>query len=137
MSGRQSGEVLFEPGEDVAPGSEGLLLVVGRAGVVVEGMPRAGIGHELVCDASGSELRNAANGAPMPAFCCKLLDERGSSIVSVDLTAETLEAAIRNASELLRANNQPSSPRRVYSFEVWSGTSRLFPPPLSEAPTVT
>jgi hypothetical protein len=30
-----------------------------------------------------------------------------------------------------------SSPsRRVHAFEVWSGTSRLFPPPLNAQPVV-
>jgi hypothetical protein len=67
----------------------------------------------------------------MPEFHCKMLNERGGTLFSADITAETLDGAIRHASEVLHTSNQPSSPRRVYAFEVWSGTSRLFPPPLN------
>src|SRR5918912_1294897 len=41
-------QVLFEPGDHVAPCGQGLLLVVGRARVVVEGVHGAGIHVELV-----------------------------------------------------------------------------------------
>ena len=63
----------------------------------------------------------------MPDFCCKMLGERGDIVSSADITATDLEAAIGQASAILHTSNQPSSSRRVYSFEVWSGTSRLFP----------
>jgi PleD family two-component response regulator len=69
----------------------------------------------------------------MAAFCCKLLDERGGIVVSTDLAAETVDAAIRHAAEAFHKGNKSSSSRRVYSFEVWSGTSRLFPPQLNPA----
>ena len=66
----------------------------------------------------------------MPDFCCKMLNERGAIVSSADITALNLEAAIGQASALLHTSNQFSSSRRVYSFEVWSGRSRLFPPEL-------
>ena len=66
----------------------------------------------------------------MPDFCCKMLSERGAIVSSADITGMDLEAAIRHASGLLHTSNQSASSRRVYSFEVWSGTSRLFPPEL-------
>ena len=64
----------------------------------------------------------------MADFHCKMLDERGGILLPADITAETLEAAIRHATDILRTSNQSSASRRVYAFEVWSGTSRLFPP---------
>ena len=64
----------------------------------------------------------------MPDFCCKMLDQRGGVLFPSDIIAENLEAAIRHASDVLHTSNQSSSSRRVYAFEVWSGTSRLFPP---------
>jgi hypothetical protein len=63
----------------------------------------------------------------MPDFRCDMLDERDHTLFPAEITAETLEAAIRHASEILHASNQSSS-RQVYAFEVWSGVSRLFPP---------
>jgi hypothetical protein len=70
----------------------------------------------------------------MPDFCCKMLNERGAIVSSADIIATDLEAAIGHASALLHTSNQSGSSRRVYSFEVWSGTSRLFPSELgSEA----
>ena len=67
----------------------------------------------------------------MPDFCCKMLNERGAINSSADITAANLEAAIGHASALLHASNQSGPSRRVHSFEVWSGTSRLFPPELA------
>jgi hypothetical protein len=64
----------------------------------------------------------------MPDFRCDMLDERGGILFSADITAETLEGAIRHASDVLHTSNRSSASRRVYAFEVWSGTSRLFPP---------
>ena len=63
-------------------------------------------------------------------FSCKMLDERGSILFLADFVAETVEDAIRHASQVLRTSNLSSSSRRVYAFEVWSNTGRLFPPPL-------
>jgi hypothetical protein len=64
----------------------------------------------------------------MPDYCCKMLDERGGVLFPSDIAAENLEAAIRHASDILRTSNQSASSRRVYAFEVWAGSSRLFPP---------
>ncbi len=67
----------------------------------------------------------------MPEFRCKMLNERGGTLFSEDIIADTLDGAILHASKVLHTSNQPSLSRRVYAFEVWSGTSRLFPPPLN------
>jgi hypothetical protein len=67
----------------------------------------------------------------MPNFRCKMLDERGGTLFSEDINADTLESAILHASNVLHTSNQPSMSRRVYAFEVWSGTSRLFPLPFN------
>lgn len=66
----------------------------------------------------------------MSDFHCKILDERGGTVFSQDIIADTLESAILHASNVLHTSNQPSPSRRVYAFEVWSRTSRLFPLPL-------
>jgi hypothetical protein len=67
----------------------------------------------------------------MPGFRCNLMDERGHMLFPADIVAENLDAAIQHASAILRASNQPSSSRRVCSFEVWADMTRLFPPQLS------
>jgi hypothetical protein len=64
----------------------------------------------------------------MPDFRCVMLGERGSILFPSDITAESLDAAILYASNILHTSNQSSSSRQVHAFEVWSGTSRLFPP---------
>ena len=64
-------------------------------------------------------------------FNCKMLDERGGILFTADFAAESVEDAIRHASQVLRTCNQSSSSRLVFAFEVWSDTSRLFPPPLN------
>ena len=64
----------------------------------------------------------------MPDFRCDMLDKRGSILFSAEIIAETLEGAIGHASDVLHTSNHSSASRRVYAFEVWSGTSRLFPP---------
>ncbi len=64
----------------------------------------------------------------MPDFRCHMLDERGDTLFPADLTVDTLDAAILHAFDILRASNEHSSSRHVYAVEVWSGTSRLFPP---------
>jgi hypothetical protein len=66
----------------------------------------------------------------MPDFRCHMLDEHGKTLFPADLTVDTLEAAILHAFDILRTSNEHSSSRHVYAVEVWSGTSRLFPPPL-------
>jgi hypothetical protein len=65
----------------------------------------------------------------MPEFRCKMLNEHGGTLISADITADTLDGAIRHAAEVYHTSNLSSSSRRVHAFEVWSGTSRLFPPP--------
>ena len=72
----------------------------------------------------------------MAEFRCKMLNERGRTLFSADITADTLDRAIRDAAEVLRTSNSSSPSRRVHAFEVWSGTSRLFPPPLNAQPVV-
>ena len=67
----------------------------------------------------------------MAEFRCRMLNERGRTLFSTDITADTLDGAIRQAAEVLRTSNSSSPSRRVHAFEVWSGTSRLFPPPLN------
>jgi hypothetical protein len=64
----------------------------------------------------------------MPDFRCHMLDERGDVLFPAELTVDTAEAAILHAFDILRASNEHSSSRHVYAVEVWSGTSRLFPP---------
>jgi nucleotide-binding universal stress UspA family protein len=66
----------------------------------------------------------------VPDYRCNMLDERGDILFPADIIAENLDDAIRHASDILRANNQSLSSGLVYSFEVWSGVSRLFPPAL-------
>jgi hypothetical protein len=66
----------------------------------------------------------------MPEFRCKMLNERGDTLFSADVTAHTLDDAIQHAAEVLHTSNLSSPSRRVCAFEVWSGVSRLFPPPL-------
>ena len=63
----------------------------------------------------------------MPDFRCGMLDERGA-FPSETSQPRHLDAAILHASNILHTSNQSSSSRQVHSFEVWSGTSRLFPP---------
>jgi hypothetical protein len=68
----------------------------------------------------------------MPDFRCHMLDERGDILFPADIVAETLDAAIRHAFDILRTSNQDaSSSRRVYSVEVWSESGRVFPEPLA------
>ena len=64
----------------------------------------------------------------MPDFRCHMLDERGDVLFPADLTVDTLDAAIRHAFDILRTSNEHSSSRHVFAVEVWSDSSRLFPP---------
>ena len=74
---------------------------------------------------------NSVQERTMPEFRCKMLNERGGTLFSADITADTLDGAIRQAAEVYHTSNLSSPSRRVHAFEVWSGTSRLFPPPLT------
>ena len=74
---------------------------------------------------------NGVQERTMPEFRCKMLNERGGTLISADITADTLDGAIRQAAEVYHTSNSSSPSRRVHAFEVWSGTSRLFPPPLN------
>jgi hypothetical protein len=62
----------------------------------------------------------------MPDFRCDMLDESGHTLFPAEIVAQDLEAAIRHATDILHMSNDSSS-RYVYSFEVWTRTSRLFP----------
>jgi hypothetical protein len=61
-----------------------------------------------------------------------MLDERGDILFPADLTVATLDDAIRHAFDILRTTNAASSSQYVSGVEIWSGTSRLFPPGLDE-----
>ena len=80
-------------------------------------------------DTSAVEVR--VQERTMPEFRCKMLNEHGGTLISADLTADTLDGAIRQAAEVYHTSNLSSPSRRVHAFEVWSGTSRLFPPSLN------
>jgi hypothetical protein len=73
---------------------------------------------------------NGVQERTMAEFRCKMLNERGGTLFSADITADTLDGAIQHAAEVLHTSNLSSPSRRVCAFEVWSGVSRLFPPPL-------
>jgi hypothetical protein len=65
----------------------------------------------------------------MPDYRCCMLDHRGNLLFPSDIVAESLEAALRSAFELLRQTNEAASvTRRAYAFEVWAETSRIDPP---------
>jgi hypothetical protein len=66
----------------------------------------------------------------MPDFHCNMLDEHGYPLFPADIVADDLEDAIQHASDILRRSNQSYTSRWVYSFEVWSGACRMFPPQL-------
>ena len=68
----------------------------------------------------------------MPNFRRKMLDERGGILRLEDVTVETSDGAIQHAAEVLHTSNHSLASRRVFAFEVWSATSRLFPPPLNQ-----
>jgi hypothetical protein len=95
------------------------------ASSLVKGRPRAPVAERYV----GSRL-NGAEERTMPDFRCHMLDERGDILFPADLTVDTVEAAILHAFDILRTSNEHSSSRHVYAVEVWSGSSRLFPPEL-------
>jgi hypothetical protein len=67
----------------------------------------------------------------MPDFRCDMLDESGHTLFPAEIVAQDLEAAIRHGTDILHMSNDSSS-RYVYSFEVWTGTSRLFPASLPQ-----
>lgn len=64
----------------------------------------------------------------MPDYRCHMLDQRGNILFPSDVIAESLDAALRGAFDIFRRTNEaPSVTRRAYAFEVWAGTSRVFP----------
>ena len=68
----------------------------------------------------------------MPECRCNMLDRHGDILLRSDIVGESLDAALRDAVDILRKGNEDSStPRQVYAFEVWSGSTRLFPEPLA------
>ena len=90
---------------------------------LAEGRPGAPVAERYVC----SRLIGARE-RTMPEFHCHMLDARGAILSRTDIIAESLDFAIRHASDILHRSNQSSSPsRRVFAFEVWAGTNRLFP----------
>jgi hypothetical protein len=72
----------------------------------------------------------------MPDFHCYMFNVEGEILFGVNIVAETLDAALRRAFEVLRTKNQnrPSS-RMISTCEVWSGSNRLFPQRLDAMPT--
>ena len=49
-----------------------------------------------------------------------MLNERGDIIFPADIAAETLDAAVRHAFNILHTSNAgASSAERVYGFEIW------------------
>jgi hypothetical protein len=72
----------------------------------------------------------------MPDFRCYMFNVEGEILFGVNLVAETLDAALRRGFELLRTKNRnrPSS-RMICTFEVWSGSDRLFPQRSDAMPT--
>ena len=71
----------------------------------------------------------------MADFRCNLLDESGDILIPTNIIAASLDEALRQAFELLRASNrEPSASRRVYAFEVWLGLDRLFPDTFNPTP---
>jgi Phage integrase, N-terminal SAM-like domain len=54
----------------------------------------------------------------MPEFRYKMLNERGGTVFSADITADTLDGAIRQAAEVYHTSNLSSPSRRVHAFEV-------------------
>jgi hypothetical protein len=69
----------------------------------------------------------------MAEFRCKMLNERGRTLFSADFTADTL-TRWRDPARRRRSSHEQlvlAITACLYAFEVWSGTSRLFPPPLN------
>jgi hypothetical protein len=68
-------------------------------------------------------------------FRCYMFNVEGEILFGVNITAETLDAALKRVFGLRHAKNQtrPSS-RLIYAIEVWSGSNRLFPELLDASP---
>jgi hypothetical protein len=83
--------------------------------------------------ASGREIRVLPPGISggkhtMPHFRCDMLDECGDIVVPTDILAESLGAAILQASRIQNAKNRVASPSRwIHSFESWTDSGRAFP----------
>jgi len=104
--------------------------VVGSQRARARSWPRHGFGRVAAVGTPASDEMECTctdQGRVMPEFRCDMLDEHGHTLFSADIIAEDLEGAVRHAFDILRTSNQSSSSRQVYSFEVWRGTSRLFP----------
>jgi hypothetical protein len=68
-------------------------------------------------------------------FRCYMFNVEGEILFGVNITAETLDAALKRAFELRHTKNQNRpSPRLIYAVEVWSGSNRLFPESLDASP---
>jgi len=75
---------------------------------------------------------NGVAGCTMPEYRCNMLDQHGHILLPSDIVAESLDAALRDAIDILHKCNQGSlTSRQAYAFEVWSGSTRLFPEPLA------
>jgi hypothetical protein len=63
---------------------------------------------------------NCAKARTMLDYHCHMLNERGDIIFPADIAAETLDAAVRHAFNILHTSNAgASSAERVYGFEIW------------------
>jgi hypothetical protein len=65
-----------------------------------------------------------------------MFNVEGEILFGVNIAAETLDAVLQRAFELCHTKNQsrPSS-RTIHAFEVWSGSTRLYPEQLDAEPT--
>ena len=63
----------------------------------------------------------------MPEFRCKMLNERGDTLFSADVTAHTLDDAIQHAAEVLHTSNlsSPSRRGRPRDGREWPGTRAM------------
>jgi hypothetical protein len=71
----------------------------------------------------------------MPDFRCYMFNLEGEILFGVNITAETLDAALKRVFEPRHTKNQnrPSS-RLIYALEIRSGSNRLFPESLDASP---
>ena len=75
---------------------------------------------------------NGVAGCIMPEYRCNMLNQHGDILFPSDIVAESLDAALQDAVDVFRKCNEGSSTsRQAYAFEVWSGSTRLFPEPLA------
>jgi hypothetical protein len=63
---------------------------------------------------------NGVKARTMLDYRCHMLNERGDVLFPADIIAETLDAAIRHAFNILHTRNEgASSSEQVYGFQVW------------------